>query len=46
MNILKKTYNCILNMTPHVPPETGGIIGGRNGIITDFCADIWTSLCV
>lgn len=39
MNILRKIYNQILLYTPDMPPESGGIIGGVNEIITIFYAD-------
>ncbi len=35
MNILKKTYREILNCVK-VPPETGGILGKKHGIIRYF----------
>ena len=34
MKILKNTYHLILENTPILPPETGGILGGYNGIIS------------
>lgn len=33
-NVLVEILNC-----PSVPPETGGIIGGTNGIVTEFIFD-------
>ena len=39
VNILKEIYNEILTGTVIVPPETGGIIGCRDGVITDFFRD-------
>lgn len=39
MKISSAIYNVIINSTPDVPPETGGIVGGRNEIITEFYAD-------
>lgn len=33
MNIKKKTYDTILNKVPASMPESGGIIGGSNGVI-------------
>lgn len=34
MRIKSKLYNLILDAMPDTPPEIGGIIGGKNGIIT------------
>lgn len=39
MKISFSIKDLIINSTPDVPPETGGIIGGRNGIISEFYAD-------
>ena len=38
MRIKSFIHDCILN-APFVPPETGGIIGGTKGIITEFFFD-------
>ena len=42
MVICKNIYTKLLNM-PIVPPEHGGIIGGRNEIITHFAFDVGIS---
>lgn len=34
MKIIKAVYEKLLNETPLLPPETGGIIGGKRGIVT------------
>ena len=39
MNIKKDTYLKIINSFPVVPPEYGGIIGGKNNTITEFILD-------
>lgn len=39
MNIDYSTYLKIMNVFPEVPPERGGIIGGKNKIITEFILD-------
>lgn len=39
MRILKSIYDEILTNTPVLPPETGGIIGGRDGIVTSVYFD-------
>ena len=39
MRITRKTYNEILSSIPLFPVETGGIIGGRDGIVTNFIFD-------
>lgn len=39
MKILRKTFDLILLHTPLVPPETGGILGGKNHIISDCVFD-------
>lgn len=39
MIFLKTVYESLLNKTPLLPPETGGIIGGQRGIITEVYFD-------
>lgn len=39
MKILKNVYHKIVFSVQSVPPETGGILGGHNGIITIFYMD-------
>ena len=39
MKIEKKILDDIINCTPLLPPESGGILGGKNGVITRYCAD-------
>ena len=39
MKITSEIYNIILNNIPSSPPETGGILGGKSGIITKFVFD-------
>lgn len=39
MKILRKAYNSLLNDTPPLPPETGGILGGNDGIISEIFFD-------
>ena len=50
MKILKETYDKIIQL-PNVPPECGGIIGGRFDVISEFemvnsvntsCSDLYT----
>lgn len=40
IKILKEIYYKILFDTPALPPESGGIIGGKNNIISLFYADL------
>ena len=39
MRIKRSVYRTILRTVPSVPPETGGILGSRNGIIAAVCFD-------
>lgn len=39
MLILESVNEAILSYQPESPPETGGILGGRGGIVTDFRLD-------
>lgn len=39
MKILESVYNSILNDTPSPPPESGGILGGADGVITCYAPD-------
>ena len=39
MLILEAILHQLLKVVPNVPPETGGIIGGRKGIISHFWLD-------
>lgn len=39
MQITSSAYESILSAFPAAPPEHGGIIGGRNGIVSEFCHD-------
>lgn len=39
MKILSSVYTALLFDTPSLPPETGGILGGQNGIISNCCFD-------
>ena len=39
MKIASNLYQLILHKTSLPPPETGGILGGQNGIITNCCFD-------
>ena len=39
MLILRNVYDELLRACPKLPPETGGLIGGRNDIITAFMLD-------
>ena len=43
MKIRKKILDEIINRTPMLPPESGGILGGKNGVITRYCADAGVS---
>lgn len=40
LKIQKDIYNQMVSTCPPLPPETGGILGGNNGIITHYFADI------
>lgn len=39
MKILSAVYDSLLCKTPLLPPETGGILGGRCGLITHYDFD-------
>ncbi len=39
MQILKEIYNEVVFSTPYPPPESGGLLGGRNGTVTLFVGD-------
>lgn len=39
MNISKILYHQILSLVPMYPPECGGIIAGKNNIVSHFCID-------
>ena len=39
MKFLKKIFNEIICTCPDAPPETGGILGSKNGLIVDFLFD-------
>ena len=39
MKITVDVFKNIIQSFPVAPPEHGGIIGGSNGIITEFCYD-------
>lgn len=39
MKILKAVYDSLLREMPSLPPETGGILGGRCGMITHYRLD-------
>lgn len=39
MVIKKDTLKLLISATPKPPPETGGVLGELNGIISDFCQD-------
>ena len=41
MEISREIYNMIVTQCPDAPPETGGVIGGKNGVITVFEFDIF-----
>lgn len=43
MKILSKVYNDILQNTPNLPTETGGLIGMENGIVSEYYKDIGIS---
>ncbi|MBQ8784707.1 MAG: hypothetical protein IJZ59_01515 [Alphaproteobacteria bacterium] len=45
LKINQNVYHSLLNNTPLPPPETGGIIGGKDGIITCYFADKGESSC-
>lgn len=39
MKIEKCFYESFLSSCPYAPPEIGGILGGKNGIVTDIVID-------
>ena len=39
MNILEQVYNEIVNSNMGVPYESGGLLGGNNGVISRYCID-------
>lgn len=39
MKIKRNVYDFLLQSCPSAPPETGGILGGNNGIITNIVFD-------
>ena len=39
MQITENTYKKIISSFPNVPPENGGILGARNGIICEYIHD-------
>lgn len=39
MRISKELYNEILYLTQCPPPESGGLLGGHNGVVTLFVSD-------
>lgn len=44
MKIQKSIFEEIINTVPYVPPESGGIIGGTNQVVTHFVFDRGTNL--
>lgn len=39
MRILQSVYNSIIDSCSQVPPESGGILGGKDNIITEYMFD-------
>lgn len=39
MKIEKCFYESFLSSCPYTPPEIGGILGGKNGVVTDIVID-------
>ena len=39
MQILQSVYNNIINSCFQVPPESGGILGGADGIVSNYVSD-------
>ncbi|MDO4154763.1 MAG: hypothetical protein Q4E21_07940 [Clostridia bacterium] len=39
MKMQRAVYDEILQTCPAVPPESGGLLGGRGGVITQYIAD-------
>ena len=46
MVITKETYNAIVELCPLVPPESGGILGGHEGIVDTYGFDKIDSNCL
>lgn len=44
MKIYRNILSEIVNTIPCVPPETGGLIGGKDGIVTCYILDKGTAL--
>lgn len=44
MKIQKNVFEEIIKAVPYVPPESGGIIGGTNQVVTHFVLDNGTFL--
>ncbi len=40
MKMKRAVYDQILQTCPAVPPESGGLLGGRDGLITQYVADL------
>lgn len=40
MKMQRAVYDEILQTCPAVPPESGGLLGGRGGVITQYIADL------
>lgn len=40
MHIKRTIYEQLLTCCPAFPPESGGILGGRNGVVTQFELDL------
>lgn len=40
MHIKKTVYEQLLTYCPDFPPESGGVLGGRNGVVTQFVLDL------
>jgi len=40
MKMKREIYNKVLNSIPPIPHETGGILGGNNGVVTEFIFDM------
>jgi len=39
MKIKRELYHILIETSPVVPPETGGLLGGQNNIVTVYVAD-------
>ena len=44
MRISKELYDEILFSTPYPPPESGGLLGGHNGVVALFVSDMGSCL--